>query len=271
MAEIALRGLRKVYGTEVPTVALHGVDLEIGEGEYMAVIGRSGSGKSTLLNIIGALDRPTAGEMRYAGRDIFVRDDDGLASFRNETLGFIFQFHYLLPEFNALENVLLPYRIRHGRLDPELVKRGKELVERVGVGARMYSRANNLSGGEQQRIAIARSLINRPRIILADEPTGNLDSDTSISVQALLREINQELRTTFVIVTHDRHIAAGCDRVVEIDDGRITRDFRPDEFGEDENWRQLAPCNCRERVRGFASPAFPQEGRLPTVLSESKS
>jgi lipoprotein-releasing system ATP-binding protein len=252
MAEIALRGLRKVYGTEVQTVALHGVDLEIGEGEYLAVIGRSGSGKSTLLNIVGTLDRPTSGEMRYAGRDIFVRDDDGLASFRNETLGFIFQFHYLLPEFNALENVLLPYRIRRGRLGPEIVKRGKELVERVGVGAHMYNRANNLSGGEQQRIAIARSLINTPRIILADEPTGNLDNETSESVQGLLREINRDLKTTFIIVTHDRHIAAGCDRVVEIDDGRIARDFRTGDLDEDEGWRRLAPCNCRERIRGFA-------------------
>ena len=252
MAEIVLRGLRKVYGTDVRTVALHGVDLEVGEGEYMAVIGRSGSGKSTLLNIIGTLDRPTSGEMLYDGRDIFARDDDGLAAFRNETLGFIFQFHYLLPEFNALENVLLPYRIRRGRVAPELATRAKELVERVGVGARMYNRANNLSGGEQQRIAIARSLINRPRIILADEPTGNLDSDTSESVQRLLREINRDLKTTFIIVTHDRHIAAGCDRVVEIDDGKIMRDLRTEDMDKDAAWRELAPCNCRERERGFA-------------------
>ena len=251
MAEISLRGLRKVYGAEVQTVALHGVDLEIAEGEYMSIIGRSGSGKSTLLNIIGALDRPTSGEMHYAGLDIFGRDDDGLASFRNETLGFIFQFHYLLPEFNALENVLLPYRIRRRSLSPEIVKRGKELIERVGVGARMSNRANNLSGGEQQRIAIARSLINEPRIILADEPTGNLDHETSEAVQKLLREINRDLKTTFIIVTHDRHIAAGCDRVVEIDDGRIIRDFRTEGMDEDESWRQLAPCNCRERSRGF--------------------
>jgi lipoprotein-releasing system ATP-binding protein len=254
MAEVSLHALRKVYGTGVQTVALHGIDLEVAEGDYMAVIGRSGSGKSTLLNIIGTLDRPTSGEMRYAGRDVFARDDDGLAAFRNETLGFIFQFHYLLPEFNALENVLLPFRIRHGRVAPELASRGKELIERVGVGARMYNRANNLSGGEQQRIAIARALINRPRIILADEPTGNLDSDTSESVQGLLREINRDLKTTFIIVTHDRHIAAGCDRVVEIDDGRILRDFRTQDMEDDEAWRELAPCNCRERKRGFPSP-----------------
>ena len=252
MAEISLRGLRKVYGKAVPTVALQGVDLEIEAGEYMAVIGRSGSGKSTLLNLIGTLDRPTAGEMRFDGRDLFAQDDDALALFRSRTLGFIFQFHYLLPEFNALENVLLPYRILHGRLDAAAVKRGKELVERVGVGPRMGNRANALSGGEQQRIAIARSLINTPRLILADEPTGNLDSDTSEGVKALLREINRELKTTFVIVTHDRHIAASCDRVVEIDDGRVQRDFRPGEFSEDEAWARLAPCDCRERRRETA-------------------
>jgi lipoprotein-releasing system ATP-binding protein len=256
MAEISLRGLSKVYGAEVRTVALRGIDLDIGEGEYLSVIGRSGSGKSTLLNIIGTLDRPTAGEMRYAGRDVFLRDGDGLASFRNETLGFIFQFHYLLPEFNALENVLLPYRIRRDGLPPDIVKRGKELVERVGVGARMYNRANKLSGGEQQRIAIARSLINRPRIILADEPTGNLDHETSESVQSLLREINRDLRTTFVIVTHDRHVAVGADRVVEIDDGKIVRDLRTRDLSADEAWRELAPCNCRERRRGFAEPGL---------------
>lgn len=251
MGDLRLHGIRKVYGQTVPTVALAGVDLDIAAGEYMAVIGRSGSGKSTLLNIVGTLDRPTSGEMLFEGENLFARDDDGLALFRNRSLGFIFQFHYLLPEFDALENVLLPHRIVHGRADPAVVRRAKELIDRVGVGARMRNRANDLSGGEQQRIAIARSLINSPRLILADEPTGNLDHETSEAVKGLLREINRESRTTFIIVTHDRHIAAGCDRVVEIDDGRIVRDFRTAEMTEDENWERLAPCNCRERQRGF--------------------
>jgi len=250
MAEIHLRGLRKVYGKTAPTVALHGIDLEIEAGSYTAIIGRSGSGKSTLLNLIGALDRPTSGEMRFQGRNLFEFDDDALALFRSRSLGFIFQFHYLLPEFNALENVLLPYRILHGRLDAAAVRRGKELVERVGVGRRMNNRANALSGGEQQRIAIARALINSPRVILADEPTGNLDSETSESVKGLLREINRDFQTTFIIVTHDRHIAASCDRVVEIDDGRVQRDFRTADFSEDETWARLAPCDCRQRLRG---------------------
>jgi len=249
MADLELRGIRKTYGTAVPTHALRGIDLTIKAGEYLGVIGRSGSGKSTLLNIVGTLDRPTAGSMLFEGRDLVALDDDALAAYRNRTLGFIFQFHYLLPEFNALENVLLPSRIFQGRLNPAVAKRGRELIERVGVGPRMYNRANNLSGGEQQRIAIARALINNPRIILADEPTGNLDAETGESVKDLLREINRESGTTFILVTHDRHIAAGCDRVVEIEDGLVKRDLRVENFDDDEAWAELAPCNCRELGR----------------------
>jgi len=255
MGDLQLRGLRKVYGTTVKTEALRHIDLTVRAGEYMAIIGRSGSGKSTLLNIIGTLDRPTSGQMSFDGQDLFAADDDALADFRGRTLGFIFLFHHLLPEFNALENVLLPYRILHGRADAAAVGRAKDLLERVGVGARMGSRANKLSGGEQQRVAIARSLINRPRIILADEPTGNLDTDTTEAVKELLRSINREFKTTFIIVTHDRHIAAGCDRVVEIEDGSIRRDFLPLEMGDQASWAQLAPCICRERQRGLEPPA----------------
>jgi lipoprotein-releasing system ATP-binding protein len=247
---IELRDIRKTYGTTVRTEALRGVSASFAEGEYAAVIGRSGSGKSTLLNIIGALDRPTSGEMLLQGRNVFAQDDDGLALFRNRTMGFIFQFHHLLPEFTALENVLLPYRIFHGRAPAEAVRWARELIDRVGVGHRLNNRSTALSGGEQQRVAIARSLVNRPRIVLADEPTGNLDHETSEAVQVLLRRINKELRTTFLIVTHDRHIAAGCDRVVEIDDGLVKKDYRTTELSEDENWEKLAPCNCRERLRG---------------------
>jgi lipoprotein-releasing system ATP-binding protein len=244
---VELRDIRKTYGTVVRTQALRGISLKFEEGEYAGIIGRSGSGKSTLLNILGTLDRPTSGEMRFEGKDLFKAGDDDLARFRNRTIGFIFQFHYLLPEFSALENVLLPYRVLHGRLTETATRRAKDIVERVGVAPRMHNRSTELSGGEQQRIAIARALVNEPRIILADEPTGNLDSDTSESVKDLLRGINKDLRTTFLIVTHDRHIAAGCDRVVEIEDGLITRDFRTEDLTEDENWERLAPCNCRER------------------------
>ncbi len=247
---IALKGIVKVYGTAVKTTALRGVDLSIPAGEYAALIGRSGSGKSTLLNIIGALDRPTAGEMRVEDRDVFALDDDGLAAFRNRTIGFVFQFHHLLPEFTALENVLLPFRAAGGRMTSVAERRARRLLERVGVGDRMNAKSANLSGGQQQRVAIARSLINEPRLILADEPTGNLDTESSEAIKGLLREINRENRTTFLIVTHDRHIAAGCDRVIEIDDGAILRDFRPADGSPDEAWAELAPCECRERLRG---------------------
>ncbi len=254
MAEIIeLRDVKKTYGTTVRTEALRGISLRFEKGEYTGIIGRSGSGKSTLLNIIGTLDRPTSGEMRFDGKDIFTTGDDDLARFRNRTIGFIFQFHHLLPEFNALENVLLPSRVLHGRLTETATRRARDLIELVGVEKRMFNRSTNLSGGEQQRIAVARALVNEPRIVLADEPTGNLDSDTSESIKDLLRSINKELGTTFLIVTHDRHIAAGCDRVVEIDDGLIVRDFRTGNFTADEAWERLAPCNCRERRKGEVS------------------
>ncbi|OQB58297.1 MAG: Lipoprotein-releasing system ATP-binding protein LolD [Candidatus Aminicenantes bacterium ADurb.Bin147] len=256
MAEfLALRDIVKIYGTTARTTALRGVSLSLAAGEYAALIGRSGSGKSTLLNIIGTLDRPTSGEMRVDGRDIFALDDDGLAAFRGRTIGFVFQFHHLLPEFTALENVLLPFRAAHGRTTAATSVRARRLLERVGVGDRMNHKSNALSGGQQQRVAIARALINEPRLILADEPTGNLDTESSEAIKALLREINRESGTTFLIVTHDRHIAAGCDRVVEIDDGGIVRDFRPPETTADEAWAALAPCECRERVRGDGGPA----------------
>jgi len=256
MAElIDLRDIVKVYGTAVRTTALRGVSLSLTPGEYTALIGRSGSGKSTLLNILGTLDRPTSGEMRVDGRDVFALDDDGLAVFRNRMIGFVFQFHHLLPEFTAYENVLLPFRAARGRATPEAERRARRLLERVGVSDRMDNKSTNLSGGQQQRVAIARALINEPRLVLADEPTGNLDTESSEAIKGLLREINRENGTTFLIVTHDRHIAAGCDRVIEIDDGRIIRDFRPAEETPDETWAALAPCECRERIRGDLKPA----------------
>ena len=252
---IELRDIVKVYGTTVRTTALRGVSVSVSPGEYTALIGRSGSGKSTLLNIIGTLDRPSSGQMRVDGRDVFALDDDGLAVFRSRTIGFVFQFHHLLPEFTAFENVLLPFRAAHGRATAAAAKRARHLLERVGVGERMDYKSSNLSGGQQQRVAIARALINEPRLILADEPTGNLDTESSEAVKTLLREINRESGTTFLIVTHDRHIAAGCDRVVEIDDGGIIRDFRPADGTPDETWAELAPCECRERLRGDLKPA----------------
>lgn len=245
--QIELKNIFKNYGKTVKTPVLKDVSISFLKGEFAAIIGQSGSGKSTLLNMIGVLDRPDSGEMLFEGANIYKLDDNELAAFRSKTLGFVFQFHYLLPEFSALENVLMPYRIVHGKVDGKAKKRAQELLERVGVIDRMNNKAINLSGGQQQRVAIAQSLMNDPKIILADEPTGNLDSDSGESVRELLREINIEKSTTFIIVTHDRHIAATCDRVIEIADGRIVDDLVITGHKQKETWEKIAPCYCRIR------------------------
>jgi len=245
---IELKGVNKTYGGAVPVTVLHGIDLTLAAGEFAALIGQSGSGKSTLLNLIGALDRPTAGEIRIAGSDLGRMDDDQLARFRNQALGFIFQFHYLLPEFTVLENVLIPYWMGGGRDKVQVPAYARELLARVGVGDQVDKKATALSGGQQQRVAIARSLINRPQLILADEPTGNLDTASSEAVFQLLQEINRELGTTFIIVTHDRLIAARCRRVMEIVDGRIVQDYTMDEEAAC-RWTDLKPPYCLNRLR----------------------
>jgi lipoprotein-releasing system ATP-binding protein len=241
---LSLQKISHFYGKEERTQVLFDVNLEISPGEYLAIIGRSGSGKTTLLNIIGTLDRPSEGKIFFRGENLFDRNDDGLALFRNQSLGFIFQFHFLLPEFTALENVLLPYRMAHKKVPPAVEARAKELIDRVGVASRMYNKSTNLSGGQQQRIAIARSMINNPAVILADEPTGNLDSESSEDVNKLMREINADSGTTFIIVTHDRHIAAKCDRVVEMLDGKVDRDLKTAAHSDEENWQELGPDYC---------------------------
>jgi len=207
---IELKKINKIYGekTPNPTQVLFDLSLEFEEGTFNSIIGQSGSGKSTLLNILGTLDKATSGDVFINGKNTQTMKKDELAQLRNETIGFIFQFHYLLPEFTALENVLMPYRISKQPLSEDILKR-----------------ANDLSGGQQQRVAIARALINQPKMILADEPTGNLDSDTTEQIYDLLREINKKFKTTFIIITHDRHIAEKADRIVEIKDGRINLDI----------------------------------------------
>ena len=241
---LQLKNINKVYGTKVKTHVLKNINLSYRQGEFAAIIGQSGSGKSTLLNILGTLDRPSSGNVYAKGRDLTRLSDDQLAVFRNRMMGFIFQFHYLLPEFTALENVLIPFWLGRGNPPPEKKKLALDLLDRVGVSDRMNNKSTDLSGGQQQRVAIARALINRPRIILADEPTGNLDSDSAEQVNNLMREINREFGTTFIIVTHDRHIAAQCDRVVEIKDGIIVQDYLTSKKKERENWEKLAPCYC---------------------------
>ncbi|HHT19964.1 MAG TPA: ABC transporter ATP-binding protein [Tissierellia bacterium] len=222
---IELKQVNKEYGDQVKTPVLFDVDLAIEEGSFNSIIGQSGSGKSTLLNIIGTLDQPTSGEVMIGGKRTDQMRKNELAGLRNETLGFIFQFHYLLPEFTALENVLMPYRIRHGKVPAEKIDRAHEIMKLVGLEKVKHNLAANMSGGQQQRTAIARALMNQPKIILADEPTGNLDSDTSETIYNLLRDINRDLGTTFVIITHDRRIAEKADRIIEIKDGRVALDI----------------------------------------------
>jgi lipoprotein-releasing system ATP-binding protein len=224
---LKLNNIIKIYGvnTKNPYKALHGIDLEIKDHSFNAIIGQSGSGKSTLLNIIGTLDKTTEGQVLFQGEDISNYDKNQLAEFRNRKIGFIFQFHYLLPEFTALENVLMPYQISKQTVTKEVLERADYLLDTVGLGAYKNTLSTQLSGGQQQRVAIARSLINQPALILADEPTGNLDSDTTENVYQLLRKINKELKTTFVIITHDRHVAEKADRIIELKDGEIYADI----------------------------------------------
>lgn len=221
-----LKNITKIYGTKIKTQVLFGIDLAFEEGSFNSIIGQSGSGKSTLLNILGTLDKPTEGEIIIDQINTKAMKAQDLASLRNRKMGFIFQFHYLLPEFTALENVLMPYQISKKPITDEVKARAISLLKLVGLEKYQNNLATNLSGGQQQRVAIARSLINQPKIVLADEPTGNLDSDTTEQVYELLRKINREFNTTFIIITHDRHIAEKADRIIEIKDGRIYLDLR---------------------------------------------
>lgn len=224
---VELKKINKIYGekTPNPTQVLFDLDLSFEEKSFNSIIGQSGSGKSTLLNILGTLDKATSGHVLINGKDTQKMDKNELSNLRNESIGFIFQFHYLLPEFTALENVLMPYRITKKPITKEILDRANELLEIVGLTKVKNNLAINMSGGQQQRVAIARALVNNPKIILADEPTGNLDSDTTEQVYDLLREINKKFETTFIIITHDRNIAEKADRIIEIKDGRINLDI----------------------------------------------
>ena len=217
-------GLKKTYFGAVPLEVLHGIDVRIQPGEFVSVLGQSGSGKSTLLNCLGALDRPTEGQVIVAGEDLADLDDDELADLRNSQVGFVFQFHYLQAEFSCLENALMPVSIRKGEAAPEDVDRVSELLRRVGLGNRLSNPPSQLSGGEQQRTAIVRALANEPRLVLADEPTGNLDSKSSDKVFEVMREINQETGVAFVMVTHDDRLASRGDRILRIEDGLLTEE-----------------------------------------------
>ncbi len=223
---IELDGLRKSYNLGLPneTEVLHGLSFSIGRGEFAALIGPSGSGKSTLLNIIGLLERLTGGSYRIEGEEVNGLDDAALTLRRRSTLGFVFQFHHLLPAFSALENVTLPALMREGRITPAQRERARAVLAAVGLGDAMGKRPGELSGGMQQRVAIARALVLEPPLVLADEPTGNLDTASSDEVFALMRRMHVELNTSFLVVTHDPRLAARCDRVLELVDGRLVHD-----------------------------------------------
>ncbi len=222
---VRARNLRKVYGAGTPLelVVLAGVDLEVRAGEFVAIVGQSGSGKSTLLNLLGALDTPSDGELTLDGVQVGGLNSDGLADLRSEKIGFVFQFHYLLDEFTCLENALMPITIRHGAPAPADVVRVQALLERVGLKEQLHKRPGTISGGQQQRTAVIRALANQPALVLADEPTGNLDSQSGQQVFAMMREITRDQQVAFVMVTHDDRLARAADRILRIEDGRMTQ------------------------------------------------
>lgn len=220
---LRLVDIHKSYniGTPVQTEVLHGISLALEAAEFVALKGPSGSGKSTLLNVIGLLERSTSGLLEIAGRRTQALDDTSITALRGATIGFVFQFHHLLPAFTAVENVLLPSVIAHGTATPQALAMAGELLARVGLKGSEYKRPGELSGGMQQRVAIARALSLRPSLILADEPTGNLDTVTADEIFALLREFNRDHGSACLIVTHDARLAARCDRILELVDGRL--------------------------------------------------
>ncbi|MEJ1156892.1 ABC transporter ATP-binding protein [Prosthecomicrobium sp. N25] len=220
---LAVEDLRKSYdiGTPIETEILHGLSLRIRHGEFVALIGPSGSGKSTLLNIIGLLDRPTSGRLLIDGRDVTRMGDAELTRLRGETIGFVFQYHYLITAFTAAENVMMPLLVARGGRDDAMAARAAELLDWVGLARWRDNLASNMSGGQQQRVAVARALAMNPALVLADEPTGNLDSRSAETVFALMRDINRRNGTAFLFVTHNMGLAKRCDRTIEVIDGRI--------------------------------------------------
>lgn len=224
-AVVTLRGVRKAYnaGTPIETEVLHGIDLDLMQGEFCAVMGPSGSGKSTLLNIIGLLDRPSSGTVTVCGEHTGELDDRSLTRLRGHSIGFVFQYHHLITAFSALENVMMPMLGAAGFADEAMRERAAMLIDSVGLRDRQHNGAANLSGGQQQRVSIARALAMNPALLLADEPTGNLDTRSADEVFSLLRKFNREHSTTVLFVTHNPTLAARCDKIIQVVDGQLTR------------------------------------------------
>lgn len=220
---VRLQGVRKAFnvGTGIETEVLHGIDLTLHRGDFCAVMGPSGSGKSTLLNIIGLLDRPTAGLLQMAGEETTLLTDQALTRLRGHHIGFVFQYHHLISAFTALENVMMPLLGAAGFPNPEMRERAEALLESVGLTPWKNNMANNMSGGQQQRVSLARALAMNPALLLADEPTGNLDTKSADAVFALLRRINQEQGTTVLLVTHNPELGRRCDKTIQVVDGLI--------------------------------------------------
>jgi lipoprotein-releasing system ATP-binding protein len=225
---LRLEGVRKSYDVGAPAEVevLHGIDLVLKQGEFSALIGPSGSGKSTLLNIVGLLDRPTGGKLSIAGKDTGALEESQLTRLRGRTIGFVFQYHYLLSAFTALENVMMPVLLERGHPDAAMRETARDLLAKVGLAQWQNSLATNMSGGQQQRVAIARALALSPSLILADEPTGNLDTQSAMNVFELLRQVSAASGTTVLLVTHNMELARRCDRIIELVDGRVVSDRR---------------------------------------------
>ena len=221
MTILETRDLKKYYGSgDTQVKALDGVDLGIGQGEFVAIVGTSGSGKSTLLHMLGGLDRPTSGAVLVDGKDIFSLKDEELTIFRRRKIGFVFQSYNLVPVLSVYENIVLPIQLDGGKVDQSYVN---QVIEALGLEQKLQNLPSQLSGGQQQRVAIARALVTKPAIILADEPTGNLDSKTSQDVLSLMKVTGQKFAQTMVMITHNEEIAQMADRIVRIEDGRIVK------------------------------------------------
>jgi lipoprotein-releasing system ATP-binding protein len=219
---LSLVDVRKSYNIDSPNEVeiLHGINLTVQERDFSALVGPSGSGKSTLLNIIGLLDQPTSGELYILGQPTREMEDEARTALRGNTIGFVFQFHHLIQAFTALENVLMPLMIKNGKPKAEFVERAKNLLNEVGLGSHFNKKPDELSGGQQQRVAIARALITRPALLLADEPTGNLDTKTAAEIFELFRKFNQQFGCAVLLVTHDARLSTTCDRTITLVDGQ---------------------------------------------------